>query len=148
MKGARLPRDPLHPAPGLRAATWSAEWQNIGWTLPAHLPGTGKAVPMARRAAVPVLGFAPVTWMAAADLFGDVGDRYEKWQSVTTATRSGRTTTTSSKQRDRQRPPSEQDVQDVTDLGHYNEGLNTALKGDLGEKAGWVDEHLAAKRAG
>lgn len=126
-----------------------AEWQNIGWTFAGVPSGTGKAVPMARRAAVPVLGFAPVTWMAAADPFGDVGDRYEKWQERYDRYQEWKDNYDKlKKQRDRQRPPSEQDVQDVTDLGHYNEGLNTALKGDLGEKAGWVDEHLGrVKRA-
>ncbi|MCC7493900.1 MAG: hypothetical protein IT204_16205 [Fimbriimonadaceae bacterium] len=42
-----------------------------------------------------------------------------------------------------QRQPDEGAIDDLTDLGHYQDGLDAALGGDLSEKIDWVSEHLS-----
>ncbi|MFQ5632461.1 MAG: hypothetical protein ACE5I1_27140, partial [bacterium] len=44
--------------------------------------------------------------------------------------------------RDSQRPPSWEDIEKVTDIKHYEDGLEAAKNFDMSAKAEWIDEHL------
>ena len=124
----------------------SVEIENRGWAFSGDSNGQGR---FARQAGVASdadaagdLGHGPLArqdgWRQRYD---DARSRYERFKELQEAREKQRTRDA----RDRD-GPSESDVADVTDEGHYRDGYDAATKGEASDKLDWIDEQMRRTR--
>ena len=99
---------------------------NAGWTFAGRMTGKGRLAPEVAPALV--LG-GPSDVVQGRD----INDRYSDWQ---------RRYKDAKRTYDRSRPPSQKDVDKITDPGHYQKGVKAALGADPGAKAKWLEDHF------
>jgi len=121
--------------------TRTAEWKDTGWTFVGEINGKGtfkSSNSNKRKLPAFALAFTPYR---IAEGFGEkIGDIKERYDNANKRKQQLKDYKDRLDKQNRER--SEQDVDDLTDLEHYNDGLDKALSDDMGEKADWVDEHL------
>lgn len=103
---------------------------NAGWTFAGHFTGKGK-LPDDGAPELAAWFSGPSAVAAMRDR--DFDDRYSNWQqNYKDAKRSW----------DRAQPPSQKDVDKVTDPSHYAKGAKAALGADPAAKASWLEDHF------
>jgi hypothetical protein len=139
----------IHPNPDKEGETLTAEWKDKGWVFVGKVNGKGRFadVTTSRKHSLPLLAFA-FTSYRIADSEGEalekgletlegLKDRYDNANK-----RREQLQDFKDRLEKQNRERSQQDIDDLTDLEHYKDGLDKALSDDMGDKADWVDEHL------
>ncbi|MEI6667252.1 MAG: hypothetical protein WCP29_03780 [Acidobacteriota bacterium] len=96
-----------------------------GWAFTGRSNGRGRVPDGAGPAEPARLAHGPSA-PDPSDRYGDWGGRYkdtQRWQRDTA-------------------PPSERDVDRLTDLKHYGKGAKEAVSGSPGDKASWLGDHM------
>lgn len=121
----------------------SVEIENRGWAFSGQSNGQGRfAVDAGDADAIGDFGHGPLALQDGwRQRYEDARSRYERFKELQEAREEQR------KRQARDRDgPSESDVADVTDEGHYRDGYDAATKGEASDKLDWIDEQLRRTR--
>lgn len=99
---------------------------DAGWTFAGGMTGQGRLTPEV----APTLAFGGPSDLGQGR---DINDRYTDWQQRYKDAK---------RTYDRSRPLSRKDIGRITDPGHYQKGVKTALGVDPGAKAKWLEDHF------
>ncbi len=107
----------------------TASWDNTGWTLVGEPGGKGRD-------------------MEPSSQFPDLNERYQGARVLADQVADLVKKTKGLKSSDSRKTSKKDAYRDVADLAHLDEGLHTAIGGELREKEAWIREHaLLVKKA-
>ncbi len=138
----------IHPNPNNEGEILTAEWKDKGWAFVGAVNGKGRFnTSTARKFRIPAAALA-FTSYGIADSDGEtlekgletLSDLKERYDNANKRKEQLQEYKDRLEKQNGER--SRQDIDDLTDLEHYKDGLDKALSDDMGDKADWIDEHL------
>ncbi|MGJ3251474.1 MAG: hypothetical protein ACFE0J_10130 [Elainellaceae cyanobacterium] len=130
--------DPTQPG-----GTQEMEWSDTGWTFVTQDSVRQSSHPGSEIMAFGKQAIESVSPDRDNMLHAQAGDRYEEWQRRYDTAQEWQERVDYYRDRveERTRPRSDADIDNLTDLGHYQEGIEAATRGSQGDRLDWIARH-------